>query len=138
MNRAALRIIITGKTRSGKTTRARDLIKKLRPKAKRVVVVNFKPELWEYARGRYTVDDGEKSAALIGKALKAHRDVWFYLRAARRAEFMDALAWHLLQEYDLLLVCDEAHLAWQRGQLTENQVKVFTQGAGGLRAGRPG
>ncbi|ADH63641.1 hypothetical protein Mesil_1763 [Allomeiothermus silvanus DSM 9946] len=130
MNRSALRIIISGKTRSGKTTRARDLIRALRRKARRVVVVNFKPELWEYAQGRYTVDDAGKSAALVGTALKKHRDVWFYLRAPRRQEFMDALAWHILQENDLLLVCDEAHLAWQRGQLSENQVRVFTQGAG--------
>jgi len=47
MNRSALRIIITGKTRSGKTTRARDLIRALRRKARQVVVVNFKAELWE-------------------------------------------------------------------------------------------
>lgn len=130
MNRSALRIIVTGKTRSGKTTRAKDLIRHLRRKARRIILVNFKAELWEYARGRYTVDDGERSAALIAKALRAHRNVWFYVRAGKRQAFMDALSWHLLREHDLLLVCDEAHLAWARGQLTDSQTRIFTQGAG--------
>lgn len=128
--KSANRVIFCGRTRSGKTTRARDYIRAMRGRVKRLVVVNFKRELAELCEGRYVVESGANCAPVISRALSKHRNVFFYVEAPDRQTFMDALCRELMRLEDILLVCDEAHLAWQRGELTTNQVKVFTQGAG--------
>jgi len=127
MHRRSNRLVVLGKTRSGKTTKAKHYTAWMRPRTRRLVIVNFKPELGELVQKRYMIEDDEDPS----KALKKHRDIMFYVVAADPRPFLDKLAWSLLKfEHDIHLLVDEGHNAFDDGRLTDNTVKIFTQGAG--------
>ena len=120
------RILICGKSGSGKTTLAKQVIKQMLPRAKQLIIVNFKTDLAELvpAQARFTVND----AGNPSKALREHKRVFFQVTGYDPRAFLNALGREVMQRRDCLLVFDEAHWFWMRGKLPLELYRVLTAG----------
>ncbi len=126
--RQTFRILIVGKSGSGKSTLARQIIQRMEGRYRHLVVVNRKREFAELVQGRYTVgEEGDPTPAL-----RKHRRVIFQVTGYDPRPFLDALGQAIMQMRDVLLVMDEAHLFFPKGQTPKGLFEVLT---GGREAG---
>uniref|UniRef100_A0A7C5VEP1 AAA family ATPase n=1 Tax=Thermus caliditerrae TaxID=1330700 RepID=A0A7C5VEP1_9DEIN len=126
--RQTFRILIIGKSGSGKSTLAREIVRAMEGRFRRLVIVNRKTEFWELVEGRYRVgEEGDPKAAL-----KRHSRVHFHVTGYDPRPFLDALGQEIMRLKDVLLVVDEAHQFFPRGQVPKGLFEVLT---GGREAG---
>lgn len=126
--RQTFRILIVGKSGSGKSTLARQIIRRMQGRYRHLVIVNRKREFAELCEGRYTVgEDGDPTPAL-----KRHRKIIFQVTGYNPRPFLDALGGAIMGMRDVLLVLDEAHHFFPRGQTPKGLFEVLT---GGREAG---
>lgn len=126
--RQTFRMLIVGKSGSGKSTLARQIIRRMRGRYRHLVIVNRKREFAELCEGRYTVgEDGDPTPAL-----KRHRRVIFQVTGYDPRPVLDALGGAIMGMRDVLLVLDEAHHFFPRGQTPKGLFEVLT---GGREAG---
>lgn len=122
--RQTFRILIIGKSGSGKSTLAREIIRAMEGRYRYLIVVNRKTEFWELAEGRYRV--GEEGDPW--PALRRHRRVHFHVTGYDPRPFLDALGQAVMRLRDALLVVDEAHQFFPRGQVPRGLFEVLTGG----------
>ncbi len=126
--RQTFRMLIVGKSGSGKSTLARQIIQRMEGRYRHLVVVNRKREFAELVQGRYTVgEEGNPTPAL-----RKHRQVMFQVTGYDPRPFLDSLGQAIMQMQDVLLVMDEAHHFFPRGQTPKGLFEVLT---GGREAG---
>jgi len=126
--RQTFRMLIVGKSGSGKSTLARQIIQRMEGRYRHLVVVNRKREFAELVQGRYTVgEEGNPTPAL-----RKHRQVMFQVTGYDPRPFLDSLGQAIMQMRDVLLVMDEAHHFFSRGQTPKGLFEVLT---GGREAG---
>ena len=126
--RQTFRMLIVGKSGSGKSTLARSIIRRMEGRYRHLIIVNRKREFAELCEGRYTVgEDGDPTPAL-----KRHRRVIFQVTGYDPRPFLDALGGAIMGMRDVLLVLDEAHHFFPRGQTPKGLFEVLT---GGREAG---
>ncbi|WP_243095232.1 ATP-binding protein [Thermus thalpophilus] len=126
--RQTFRILIIGKSGSGKSTLAREIVRAMEGRFRRLVIVNRKTEFWELAEGRFRVgEEGDPKAAL-----KHYARVHFHVTGYDPRPFLDALGQEIMRLKDVLLVVDEAHQFFPRGQVPKGLFEVLT---GGREAG---
>lgn len=119
------RILIVGRSGSGKSTLARQLIAGLLPAASWLVIINSKRELAEYCQRAYVVDStGNPEAAFS----TGHRRIFFQVTGLRPQKFLDALGQSIMRRRRVLLVVDEAHQFFSRGQTPPALFRVLTAG----------
>lgn len=122
--RQTFRILIVGKSGSGKSTLARSIIQRMQGRFRHLVIVNRKREFAELAQGRYTVgEEGDPWAAL-----KKHSRVIFHVTGYDPRPFLDSLGQAIMRLRDVLLVVDEAHHFFPRGQTPKGLFEVLTGG----------
>jgi len=122
--RQTFRMLIVGKSGSGKSTLAREVIRRMEGRYRHLVIANRKREFAELAQGRYTVgEDGDP-----WPALKKHRRVIFQVTGYDPRPFLDKLGQAIMQLKDALLVVDEAHHFFPRGQTPKGLFEVLTGG----------
>lgn len=117
-------MLIVGKSGSGKSTLARSIIRLMQGRYRHLIIINRKREFAELAQGRYTVgEDGNP-----WPALKKHRRVIFQVTGYDSRPFLDNLGQAVMQLQDVLLVVDEAHHFFPRGQTPKGLFEVLTGG----------
>ncbi|ACV05040.1 ATPase [Thermus phage P23-77] len=122
--RQTFRLLIIGKSGSGKSTLARQVIRAMEGRYRHLVIVNRKTEFAELAEGRFRVkEDGDP-----GPALRRYRRVHFHVTGYDPRPFLDALGQELMRMRDVLLVVDEAHQFFPRGQVPKGLFEVLTGG----------
>jgi DNA helicase HerA-like ATPase len=122
--RQTFRALIIGKSGSGKSTLARQIIRAMEGRYRHLVIVNRKTEFAELAEGRFRVrEDGDP-----GPALRRQRWVHFHVTGYDPRPFLDALGQELMRMRDVLLVVDEAHQFFPRGQVPKGLFEVLTGG----------
>lgn len=122
--RQTFRMLIVGKSGSGKSTLARQIIRRMEGRYRHLIIVNRKREFAQLAQGRYTVGEtGEPWTAL-----KQHRNVMFHLTGYDPRPFLDSLGQAIMRLRDVLLVVDEAHHFFPRGQTPKGLFEVLTGG----------
>lgn len=122
--RQTFRLLIVGKSGSGKSTLARQIIQRMAGRYRHLIIVNRKREFAELAQGRYTVGEtGEPWAAL-----QRHRNVMFQVTGYDPRPFLDSLGQAIMRLRDVLLVVDEAHHFFPRGQTPKGLFEVLTGG----------
>ena len=126
--RQTFRILIVGKSGSGKSTLARQIVRAMEGRFRRLVIVNRKTEFGDLAEARFRV--GEEGNP--GPALKRHTRVHFHVTGYDPRRFLDALGQEVMRLKDVLLVVDEAHQFFPRGQVPRGLFEVLT---GGREAG---
>lgn len=126
--RQTFRMLIVGKSGSGKSTLARQIIRRMQGRYRHLIIVNRKREFAELCEGRYTVgEDGDPTPAL-----KRHRKIIFQVTGYAPRPFLDALGGAIMGMRDVLLVLDEAHHFFPKGQTPKGLFEVLT---GGREAG---
>ncbi|MCL6527642.1 MAG: AAA family ATPase [Thermaceae bacterium] len=126
--RQTFRILIVGKSGSGKSTLARQIIQRMEGRYRHLIIVNRKREFAELAQGRFTVgEDADPS-----RVLSRHRRVMFQVTGYDPRPFLDNLGQAIMNLRDVLLVLDEAHQFFPRGQVPRGLFEVLT---GGREAG---
>jgi DNA helicase HerA-like ATPase len=121
--RQTFRALIIGKSGSGKSTLARQIIRAMEGRYRHLVIVNRKTEFAELAEGRFRVrEDGDPGPAL------RQRRVHFHVTGYDPRPFLDALGQELMRMRDILLVVDEAHQFFPRGQVPKGLFEVLTGG----------
>jgi len=122
--RQTFRMLIVGKSGSGKSTLAREVIRAMQGRYRYLIIANRKREFAELAQGCYTVgEDGDP-----WPALKKHRRVIFQVTGYDPRPFLDKLGQAIMQLKDALLVVDEAHHFFPRGQTPKGLFEVLTGG----------
>jgi DNA helicase HerA-like ATPase len=122
--RQTFRILIVGKSGSGKSTLARQIIRRMEGRYRHLIIVNRKREFAELAEGRYTVrEEGDPTPAL-----RQHRRVIFQVTGYDPRPFLDQLGQAIMRLRDVLLVVDEAHHFFPRGQTPKGLFEVLTGG----------
>lgn len=122
--RQTFRVLIVGKSGSGKSTLARTMCRAMEGRFRYLIVVNRKREFAEFAEKGFTV--GEKGDPW--PALRKHRRVHFHVTGYDPRPFLDALGQAVMRLRDVLLVVDEAHHFFPRGQVPRGLFEVLTGG----------
>lgn len=122
--RQTFRMLIVGKAGSGKSTLARQIIRRMEGRYRHLIIVNRKREFAELAQGRYTVsEDGDPVSAI-----NRHSRVMFQVTGYDPRPFLDKLGQAIMQLREVLLVVDEAHHFFPRGQTPKGLFEVLTGG----------
>ncbi len=122
--RQTFRILVVGKSGSGKSTLARQIVRAMEGRFRRLVIVNRKTEFGDLAEARFRVgEDGDPWAVL-----KRHRRVHFRVVGYDPRPFLDALGQAIMRLQDTLLLLDEAHHFFPRGQVPKGLFEVLTGG----------
>jgi DNA helicase HerA-like ATPase len=122
--RQTFRLLMVGKSGSGKSALARQVIRSMEGRYRHLIIVNRKREFAELVQGRYTVrEDGSPAPAL-----KQHRRILFQVTGYDPRPFLDQLGQTIMQMQDVLLVMDEAHHFFPRGQTPRGLFEVLTGG----------
>lgn len=104
--RQPFRCLILGPSGTGKTTLLKRLLRRMldERRTRRLVIINRKTELAEFAEAMYTVDQTGNAA----EALRRHRRVMFHIVGIDPRDFLDSLGQAAMQYQDVLWAIDEA------------------------------
>ncbi len=124
--RQTVRLLVVGKSGSGKTSLAKRIIRRMLQdrRCSRLIVINRKRELSEFCEASYRVSETGNAMA----ALKRHRRVHFYITGYDPRPFLDELGAALMQLRGVLLVADEMHFFFPKGQLSKGLLEAITVG----------
>ncbi len=122
--RQTFRVLIVGKSGSGKSTLARQIVRAMEGRYRYLIVVNRKREFAELVEKGFTV--GEEGDPW--PALRKYRRIHFHVTGYDPRPFLDALGQAVMRLRDVLLVVDEAHHFFSRGQVPKGLFEVLTGG----------
>lgn len=124
------RILILGKSGSGKTHYAKRLIERYKGRYNRLVILNRKPDLAQYAEASYKVSTDNADPLY---ALNRHRRVMFRVVAMDFKSFLDRLGHAMLEIGERerarwLFVADEGHNFFDQHSLSAGMTRVVVEG----------